>query len=152
VTVHVLHRDVVALLDPAEVEDLHDARVGEARHHLGLVHEHVEELLVVREVGQDAFERHDLLEALDARPLRLEDLGHAADRHPVEELVGPEAVVAPRRLARRGGGRLRGRGLRLAGLLVDGTLRHRGQVEPRTEHDPGVRDREFGVRLQHRRG
>ena len=102
--VDVLHRDVVALLDPAEVEDLDDVRVGEAGHHLGLVHEHVQELLVLREVRQDALDRDDLLEALDAGALGLEDLGHAADRHPVDELVGAEAVVAPRRLARRSAG------------------------------------------------
>ena len=65
--VHVLHGDVVALVDLAEVEDLDDVRVGEAGDHLGLVDEHVHEFLVVREVGQDALDRHHLLEPLDAR-------------------------------------------------------------------------------------
>ena len=151
--VDVLHRDVVALLDPPEVEDLHDARVGEARHHLGLVDEHVEELLVVGEVGQDALQRHDLLEALDARPLRLEDLGHAADRHAVEELVGPEAVVPPRRLARGAAPR--------AGAAPPRARRPsprsrsprptRGRARG-PERDPRVGDRELGAGLQRRGG
>ena len=113
-------------------------------HHLGLVHEHVEELLVVGEVGQDALQGHDLLEALDAGPLGLEDLGHAADRHPVEELVGPEAVVAPRRLARGGGRRAGGgSGSGSRGLLLDRALRDRGEVEPGPDRDLRVGDREL---------
>ena len=90
--VHVLHRDVVALLQLAEVEHLDDVRVGEAGHHLGLVDEHVHELLVVGEVGQDALDRDDLLEPFHARALGPEHLGHAADGHPLEQAVG--AVVA----------------------------------------------------------
>ena len=101
----VLHGDEVALVDLPEVEDLHDVRVGEAGHHLGLVHEHVHELLVVGEVGQDALDRQGLLEARDAAALGLEHLGHAPDRDPVEELVGAEDVVAPARALARPGRR-----------------------------------------------
>jgi len=49
----------------------------EAGHHLGLGDEHVHELLVVREVGQDALDRHHLLEPFHPRPLGAEQLGHA---------------------------------------------------------------------------
>ena len=39
------------------------------RRELGLVGEHGDELLVIRQVGQDLLDRDDLLESLDPRPL-----------------------------------------------------------------------------------
>ena len=82
----------------AEVEDLDDVRMGEAGHHLGLVDEHVHELLVVGQVGQDALDRHHLLEPLDAGALGPEHLRHPADRDTLEQAVG--TVVAGRGEAR----------------------------------------------------
>ena len=135
----VLHGDEVALLDLPEVEDLHDVRVGEAGHHLGLVHEHVQELLVVGEVGQDALDGQGLLEARRPAALGLEHLGHAPDRDAVDELVGPEHVVPPARLlARRGFG-------------GDGLLGHRGQVEA-VRRRPRRRLRDRGLELRARAG
>ena len=89
--VHVLHRDVVGVHGRgpfggfgalarrlAEVEDLDDVRMREAHRELRLVDEHVDEVLAPRELGQDPLDDEDLLEALDAVALGLEDLGHAA--------------------------------------------------------------------------
>jgi len=91
-SVHILHRDVVGLLEATQVVDLDDARMREAGDHLGLVDEHVHELLVVREVRQDAFDRDDLLEALDTAALGAIDLGHASDRDAVEQRVGAKGA------------------------------------------------------------
>ncbi len=124
--------------------------MGEAGHHLGLVDEHVDELLVLREVRQDPLDRHDLLEALDAFALGLEHLRHAADRHAVDQLVGAEAVVAPRRLARgRRPWRLGGR--RLGGLLVDGALGDGRQVHARSDGDLRIGDQQLGAGAVRRR-
>ncbi len=100
--VHVLHRDVervgrrARLSDVgglAEIEDLHHVRVREAHGELGLVDEHVDELGAARELGQDALDDEDLLEALDAVALGLEDLRHAALAQPLQQAVATECGV-----------------------------------------------------------
>jgi hypothetical protein len=94
--VHELHRHEVrarvagAGLRDAEVEHLDDVRVREAHGELRLVDEHVDEERALGELGQDALDDDDLLEALDAEALRLEDLGHAALAEPLEQPVAPE--------------------------------------------------------------
>src|SRR5690606_24340095 len=55
-----------------------------------LVDEHRDELFVLGDVRQDALDREQPLEALDAIGLRLEDLGHAADVDAVEQPVFSE--------------------------------------------------------------
>ena len=62
----VLERDVVAAVDDAEVEDLRDVRVVQLDGELRLVDEHADELFVLRDVRQDALDRDEPLEALDA--------------------------------------------------------------------------------------
>jgi hypothetical protein len=76
----VLHRDEVRALGAAELEDLADVRVRELPDDLRLVDEHLDEVAVLAHRRQDPLDRDDLLEALDAVALGLEDLGHATRR------------------------------------------------------------------------
>ena len=85
--VDVLERDVVAGVDDAEVEDLRDVRVVQLNRDLRLVDEHADEVLVLRDVRQDALDRDQALEALDTVGLGPEHLGHTADVDPLEEIV-----------------------------------------------------------------
>ena len=55
--------------------------------------EHLHELLAPRELGQDALDDEDLLEALDAVALGLEDLRHAALPEPLEQAIATERGV-----------------------------------------------------------
>ncbi len=57
---------------------------------LRLVDEHRDELFVLGDVGQDALERDDSLEALHPHDLGLEHLGHAPDIDAFEEVVFSE--------------------------------------------------------------
>ena len=83
----VLHGDVVVVLDPPKIKDLGDVVVGELHGHLGLADEHVDELLILGEVGEDPLDGHEAAEALHAKGPGLEDLGHAADADALEEQV-----------------------------------------------------------------
>ena len=78
-SVDVLHRDVVGLADAPEVERLSDVAVRELHRDLRLVDEHLDELLVLREVRMDHLQGDVLLEPRDALGLREVDLGHSAD-------------------------------------------------------------------------
>ncbi len=88
--VHVLQRDEEASLDLTEVEDLRDVRVLKLHGDLRLVDEHRDELFVLGDVRQDALDGQQALEALHPECLRLEDLGHASDVDPFQEVVLPE--------------------------------------------------------------
>jgi hypothetical protein len=130
---HVLHGHEVGgglaarEVDAAEVEHLDDVRVREAHRELGLVHEEVDEALVLGQARQDALDDQDLLEALDTEALGLEDLGHAALAEALEQSVSSEGLVqgtgnrsstvgdwrvGPSALAGEGLGRSRGAGPR----------------------------------------
>ncbi len=91
VAIDVLHGDVVGVLDLAEVVDVDDVVVVELRGQLGLIDEHLDEVLVVRQMGKDLLDGDRLLESFDAAHPRLPDLGHAArgdllDHHVLAEL------------------------------------------------------------------
>ena len=92
--VDVLHRDVVGVADLAQVEDVRDVHVLELDRDLGLVDQHLDEVVVRREVGVDHLQGHDLLEALQALGRGEVDLGHAAGRDLREETVGAELSTA----------------------------------------------------------
>ena len=85
--VDVLHDDEVGVVADADVEDLHAVRVREVRGEARLVEEHRDELLLLGEVRQDALDRDLLLEALEARALGAEHLGHAARRELLDDAV-----------------------------------------------------------------
>jgi hypothetical protein len=87
---HVLEGDEVRLVNLTELEDLRDVRVRELHRELRLVDEHRDELLVLRDGGQDALDRDETLEARLSEGLRLEDLRHPPDGDPLQQVVLPE--------------------------------------------------------------
>jgi hypothetical protein len=97
--VHVLHGDVVAGrtalrgVDPTEVEDLDDVGVRQPHRELRLLHEHVHELFVGRELGHDALDDQNLLEAFDAKALGLVDVGHASPTELLQQSVAPKGAL-----------------------------------------------------------
>ena len=74
----------------AKVKDLGDVRVLQLHRDLRFINEHRDELFILSDVGEDAFERHDALEALHAHDLGFENLGHAPDVYAFEEVVFSE--------------------------------------------------------------
>src|SRR5205814_9930986 len=93
----IFRRDEVRAVDPTELEDLTDVRVRELSGDLRLVDEHLDEVAVLAHRRQDSLDRDDLLEALDAVALGLEDLCHAADADAIEQQVFPERDRLPHR-------------------------------------------------------
>ena len=112
----VLHRDVELVALAPEVEHLDDVRVVEARRELRLVDEHVGELRVQRELGEDLLDHAEPRRAEVGVGAREEDLGHAAPADEVEERVAPE-------LARQEARRIE-RGLGFAGGHADAAHTH----------------------------
>ena len=84
---HVLHRDEVLLVHRAQLEDLDDVRVVEARGELGLLDEHPRELGIVRQVRQDALHHEHALETGRTLDPSLEDVGHSTAADPLEQRV-----------------------------------------------------------------
>src|SRR5205085_5059371 len=82
-----LHGDEVVPVGLAQIEDGDDVRVVEPRRQPRLVEEHVHERLVAGQVGKDALQTHELLEARRSRLAREVDLGHSAGRDQLDELV-----------------------------------------------------------------
>ena len=72
----------------------------EAHRELRLVDEHLDELIALGELREDALDDDDLLEALDAVALGLEDLGHAALAETFEKAIAPEGRIHLRALPR----------------------------------------------------
>jgi hypothetical protein len=62
---------------------------------LGFIDEHLDEVAVLSHRRQDPLDRDDLLEALDAVRLRLEDLRHATHADAIEQQVFPERYGLP---------------------------------------------------------
>jgi hypothetical protein len=88
--VEVLHGDPVGVVVLAEIEDLRDVRVVDARGDAGLVEEHVDELVVLDEVRVDALDRDPLLEAAGPVHAREVHARHAADADLVDDAVATE--------------------------------------------------------------
>ena len=84
---HVLHRDVVRVVDLPQVERLGQVGMTQLRGDLRLVDEHLDELFVLGDGREDALDRDQLFEALDADGLGLVDLGHPADVDAVEQEI-----------------------------------------------------------------
>src|SRR5690606_26811442 len=89
----VLHGEVIGAALLPELEDLDDVRMRELRREAGLVEEHVDEVLVLRERREDALDDEPLLEAGWSRLAREEDLGHPADGDELLELVLAERLA-----------------------------------------------------------
>jgi hypothetical protein len=88
----VLHGDEEVLLLLAQLVDLHHVGVGQRRDQARLLQEHLDQLGLGREVGEDALDHHHALEATHAALAREEDLGHAAIGEPIEDLVAAEPL------------------------------------------------------------
>ena len=71
--VHVLHRDVVGLVDLAEVENLNNVGVGEQTREFGLLDESVYVAGVCRETRRQSSDREESMESSDAIQARLVD-------------------------------------------------------------------------------
>jgi hypothetical protein len=82
-----LHDEEVGVLTRADVEDRDDVRVVEAGGQPRLIEEHVDEVLVLREVREHALDRDALLEALDASRFAQVDLGHAAGFEALDDAI-----------------------------------------------------------------
>ena len=87
VALDVFHRDVVAAVLRIEIVNLNDIRVLQLRGDGRLVDEHLDEVLILREVRQDPLDHDGLLEALGAGRLRTEDLRHPPHRDATKEHV-----------------------------------------------------------------
>ncbi len=88
--VDVLHRHVQLAVVLAEVEDLHDVRVCEAGADARLVDEHRDEVVILRELRQDALHGDHLLEAVRTGAAREVHLRHPARGDPLVQLVRTE--------------------------------------------------------------
>ena len=95
--VEVLHGDPVGVVVLAEIEDLRDVRVVDARGDAGLVEEHVDELIVLDEVRVDALDRDPLLKAAGPVHAGQVHARHAAYADLVDDAVATEEE-GPRRL------------------------------------------------------
>ena len=91
--VDVLHRDVVVLVDLAEVEDLPDVAVRQLHRDARLVDEHLDEVGILAVPRMQPLDREDLLEPAQTGCLGLEDLGHATDGDAFEEDVSAKLLV-----------------------------------------------------------
>jgi hypothetical protein len=99
--VDVLHREEVVSVDDIHAVDVRDVRVIETGGQLRLVEEQLDELRIVRELGQDLLEHEQLLEALRTDRAREVELGHAPAGDPPHDLVRPEPSYRSRRMVRR---------------------------------------------------
>jgi hypothetical protein len=88
----VLHADEVFSVDLAELVGGDDVRMFEARRDARLIQEHLLQLRAVGEVGEDAFERDDLYEALDATPFGDVEPTHPALAEQAEQPVTAECL------------------------------------------------------------
>ena len=79
--------EVLAVLRDAQIVDLDDVPVRERRVNARLGQQHLDEAFVLREVGKDALDRDELLEALGRDDTAFENLGHTAHGDQLEELV-----------------------------------------------------------------
>ena len=84
-----LHDHVVAVALGADLDGLHDVRVGEARGEARLVEEHRDVVLVARELGLQLLDDEQLVEA--SGPLRGREMD---DPHPAARELGDEVILA----------------------------------------------------------
>ncbi len=87
---HVLHGEVEHAVVLAEVVDLRDGRVAQARQQLRLVEEHAPQRILAAQLGADGLERDEPLEPARPVPAREQDLAHAARLQLVQDLVSAE--------------------------------------------------------------
>ena len=87
VAADVLHRDEVLALDRAQLEDVDDVGMVEARGQLRLLDEHLDERRVIGEVGENPFDDEHAFEAGRALDASLVHLRHTASSDALEQRV-----------------------------------------------------------------
>src|SRR5438309_2009592 len=87
-----LHHDVEDAVLLAEIEDVRDVRMLDARRDARLVEEHLLKARVVAELGLDRLDGVELLEVTLAAQPREPHGGHAAGRNGTQKLVSIEPV------------------------------------------------------------
>ena len=105
VALDVLHGQVEDLVLLAEVEDLRDVRVLDARGDARFVEEHLLEAHVRRELREDCLDGDELLEAVFAPLPRDPDARHPALGDGAEQLVAIELIARRERRGVEGGAR-----------------------------------------------
>ena len=105
VALDVLHREIEDLVLLAEVEDLRDVRVLDARGDARLVEEHLLEANVRGELRQDRLDGDELLEAVFASLARDPDARHSPLGDGAQELVAIELIARRKRGGVEGGAR-----------------------------------------------
>ncbi len=101
-----LHDQEERVVGGADIEDADDVGVVQPRAEARLVEKHPDEVLVLREVRQNAFDRDALLEALDALRFADIDLRHAARFQALDDAISllcHGVGRAPGRMERIGG-------------------------------------------------
>ena len=132
---HVRHRDEVAPLQLAEVEDVDDVGVAQAGGQRRFADEHVDQLRPVLQRRQHRLDDDALLEAGDALHLGAPDLRHAAGRQQRFDLVVAEPGP---------GDPGSGRGGRRRRFFVSARIGHHG-VAGREKNAPAPGVRSGGV-------
>ncbi len=97
VSVEPLHHDVEQPVLLAEVDDLRDVRVNDARSDARLVEEHAPKLGMARVLREDELDGEQLLEAVHTLKARSPHRSHAPLRDRVEELVTMHPVAGTQR-------------------------------------------------------
>ena len=87
-----LHRDEVLAVRARELVDARDAAVAQDAGDLGLVDEHLDEVVVLGEVREHALDRDEVGLALRVEGLRAIDLRHSTERDAVEEVIAAELL------------------------------------------------------------
>ena len=87
-----LENEIVRTVRNTEIQHSRDVSVMKQRRQPGLAEEHLDELCVVRERREDAFETYLVLEAILTTPQRDERLSHTPDTESSYELVVSERL------------------------------------------------------------
>ena len=95
-----LHRDEVLAVGACELVDAGDALVAQDAGDLGLVDAHLDEVVVLGEVRQDALDRDQVRGAIGVERLRSIDLGHATERDAIQQMVTAELLSPSHRQGR----------------------------------------------------
>ena len=117
-----LHDDEERVVADADVEDLDAVRVRELRREARLVEEHRDELLLRRQVRQDALDGDLLPEALEPFALGAEHFGHAARFELLDDAV-PLLTVGHGLFGSRGLTRAHPQGCHPRGVMVKAAVR-----------------------------
>ncbi len=92
--VHVLHGDEVLAVGAGELVDAGDVGVAQEAGDLGLVDQHLDEVVVLGQVSQDPFDRHQVGVATGIEGLGAVDLGHTPESNAVHQVV-PTQLLSP---------------------------------------------------------